>query len=284
MISIEKPNEDTSARIHQLRSIAAAYKAVALAEPLLPSSDSPLPALLALRSALRLIDETKSSIREYKQQISGAQSQLKREISDLDDTRRMTNALTHRLEKLHREKAEMAQKGIEGTVETILQTRQQEQMRYEQELKILVGAFNTFVNDHLATMIAAEQLGGPVVGDNTSIDEKMLRSGFNKLGKVKKTKTAKRNANGEELSANEVDHSEAIVPTERRAAGAEFRKLTEELLNALADEENPNSYITIGKESAAVRFLIRAKVAQFDPEDARKLRLMQFGAKLEDVT
>lgn len=196
----------------------------------------------------------------------------------------MSDALERRMDKLRLEKAEMAQMGTEGTIATMLQTRQQRQTHYAKSLKGLVGAFNEFVNKHLATLIAAEQLGGPIVGDNLSIDDETLKSGFNRLGKVRKAKGANRIADDGEGAMTRMDLPETTLGTESKVAGAGFRKLTEELLNALADEENRDSYIAITNESAATRFLVRAKVAQFDPKDARKLRLMDFGAELEDDT
>ena len=194
----------------------------------------------------------------------------------------MTSALEERTEKLRQEKTEMEQAGPEGTAANILQVRQLKRLRYAKELKRLVLAFNKFIDEHLAAMIAAEQLGGPVAGDDLEIDEAMLKAGFNKQGKAKKTKAGKRKAVEVEGDSDQDDLSGAALGTEKKAAGAVFRKLTEELLNALADDENSDSYITISKESAAVRFLVRAKVAQFHPDDARKLRLMDFGADLDD--
>lgn len=41
-------------------------------------------------------------------------------------------------------------------------------------------------------------------------------------------------------------------------------------------------YIELKKDSAAVRFLVRAKVAVFHPKDARKLKLVDFGSNVED--
>ena len=270
--------------MRQLRTITAAYKAITAAEPLLPSPDSPLPALLALRSVLSLVDETKSAIRGYRDEIIDARSLLSQETSDLRDVRRMTNSIEGRVEKLRLENAEMAERGTEGIVATVLQARQQRQIHFAHELKELVGAFNKFINDHLATLIAAEQLGGPVVGEDLSIDEEMLRSGFNKLGRVRKSKGAKSRADDGEVVMQGSGLPETTTGTESKAAGADFRKLTEELLNAWADEENRDSYIAISKESAAIRFLVRAKVAEFDPKDARRLRLLQFDAELEHNT
>ena len=195
----------------------------------------------------------------------------------------MTTALEERVEKLRLEKGEMERNGPEDTVSKILQSREQQSLLYDKELKRLVLAFNKFVDEHLAVMIAAEQLGGPVAGDDLSITDAMLKTGFNKQGKVKKVKAAKRKADHEDMDPDDGDLNGTAPGAECKAAGAGMRRLTEELLNALADEENPDSYITISKESAAVRFLVRAKVAQFHPRDARKLRLMDFAAELEDT-
>lgn len=71
---------------------------------------------------------------------------------------------------------------------------------------------------------------------------------------------------------------------EQRAAAAEMRELTEQLLNSLveAGEGGSGSYVELARESAAARFLVRSKVAQFHPRDARKLRLIDFGHELDD--
>ena len=278
-ISIEKPDRETASRIRQLQTITAAYKTISSTDPLLPSADSPLPALLALRSTLKLVDETKIAIRECRRQIADAHSRLRCEDADLQDARRMTVALEERAGNLRLEKGEMERNGPEGTVAKILQSRQQKISAYAKELKQLVLAFNKFIDEHLAVMIAAEQLGGPVAGEDLSINEAMLKAGFDKQGKVRNTKKGQKKAANGEMDLDDRDLDGTAPGTERKAAGAGMRRLTEELLNALADEENSESYITISKESAAVRFLIRAKIAQFHPNDSRKLRLMDFTAK-----
>ena len=53
------------------------------------------------------------------------------------------------------------------------------------------------------------------------------------------------------------------------------------LLVALAGESEGGVYINLNRESAAARFLVRAKVAAFHPKDARRLRLVDFGRDLE---
>lgn len=43
-----------------------------------------------------------------------------------------------------------------------------------------------------------------------------------------------------------------------------------------------SSYVELKKDSAASRFLVRAKVAVFHPKDARRLKLVDFGRNVED--
>ena len=186
------------------------------------------------------------------------------------------------MERLQIEKAELERDGPEGAINRMVQTQQQKSLQYAEELRRLLIAFNRFVDDHLAVMIAAEQLGGPTAGDDLSINDAILKMGFDKQGKPKKVKLGRNGANGEEMDVDDNDTNGAFAVPERKAAAAAMRRLTEELLNALADDENPESYVFIGKETAAVRFLIRAKVAQFHPNDSRKLRLMDFGIEAAD--
>ncbi len=60
--------------------------------------------------------------------------------------------------------------------------------------------------------------------------------------------------------------------------------MTEELMNAsVAAEGNSTlAYVTLQRESAAARFLVRAKIAQFAPRDARRIRLIDFGKRLDE--
>jgi len=63
-----------------------------------------------------------------------------------------------------------------------------------------------------------------------------------------------------------------------------MRHLTELLLNGLvqAQGSGPGSYVKLSRESAAARFLVRSKVAQFHPTDATRIRLVDFGGDIDD--
>ncbi|KAF6238699.1 hypothetical protein HO173_003205 [Letharia columbiana] len=150
---------------------------------------------------------------------------------------------------------------------TIIQEQQQRKRHYMMALRDLVKAFNKFVDEQLAAMLAAEDLGGPTQGRARKVDADIAKT------------EAKRKMRNDEIwdSENGNEDEEIGVRSEKEAALASFRTLTEDLLNAAAGDEDSDSYINISRESAAVRFLVRAKVAQFHTDDARKLRLVDFG-------
>lgn len=137
-------------------------------------------------------------------------------------------------------------------------------------------------------MLAAEELGGPIVGDLSDIDEETLKTGFSRQGKARKLATGHPSSEAERQRRidhlwgplNENEELETSQRTERNAAGSAFRLLCEDLLNAAAGDTASNPYVNINRETAAVRFLVRSKIAQFHPQDARKLRLVDFGQEL----
>ena len=242
-----------------------------------------------MRSTLNVVDQTKASILETKEDIEKAEQRLRQEEADLKDARFITRALKERIVKVQREHEEQSQKSNEDVIKDIIQEQVQQRRHYTMELRNLVKAFNRFVDQDLAAMVAVEDLGGPVVGDLLDIDEDTLRTGFTQQGRPKKAKAdktkddANRKRRNEEIWGSEDEDMAESTRSEKHAAGASFRKLTEDLLNAAAGEDDSDPYIRISRESAAVRFLVRAKVAQFHPDDARQLRLIDFGLELDEL-
>lgn len=232
------------------------------------------------------MDQSKTAILETEENVSKSRTRLRQEKIDLRDAQSITQALEGRIEKLRLEHEERLGKSTVELAKTMIQDQQQRKRHYVMALRNLVRAFNRFVDTQLAAMLAAEDLGGPVVGDLMEINKDMLKAGFNQQGKPKNldadnAKTeAKRKLRNDEIwgsrNENEEDEKED-VRGEKDAALASFRSLIEDLMNAAAGDETSGSYISIPRESAAVRFLIRARVAQFHPNDARKLRLVDFG-------
>ena len=287
-ISCDEPSQDPHLRLKQIGTITAAYKSLSSTEPILPSPNSPLPALLALRKTLNTVEQTKLSIQETQEEITKANARLRQEGQDLRNAQELTGALEKRIEKLRADHEELTQQTPEERVQAAVQREKQKARHYTIEMRKQMKAFNSFVDQHLSGMIAAEDLGGPVVGDLIDVDPEILKAGFTAQGKPKKAKKDSATAEAErKWRNNELWGSEDLDPDhksrdEREAAGADFRSLTEDLLNAAAGDEDSGPYIDIRRESAAVRFLVRSKIARFHPDDARKLRLMDFGKDLDD--
>lgn len=266
-----------------MQIITAAYQSLSVAEPSLPAAGSPLPALLALRHTEHLINETKTSLLETKDQIENTRAQLNREKNDLRDSQFLAEALELRISNLRQEQISNSEMAPHELAQSIIAHHKGQKRRYEIELKKLVKAYNRFVIDHLESMLAAEDLGGPQVGDSIEIDEKMLAAGFDQQGMPRKSKAANANSMSkrqerirEIWGPAEDDENASVYKTEKEAAGAAFRSLTEDLLNASAEDFVSDPYVAIQKETAAVKFLVRAKIAKFHPQDKNRLRLVEF--------
>ena len=242
-----------------------------------------------MRSTLNMVDQTKASISETKESIEMAKRRLQQEQADVEDARSITRALRKRIERAQREHEEQSRKSNEDVIKGMIQEQHQKRRHYTMELRNLVKAFNSFVDQHLAAMVAAEDLGGPVVGNLLEIDDDTLRAGFTQQGKPKKARTdrskedTERKRRNEGIWGSEDEDMVESARSEKDAAGTSLRELTEDLLNAAAGDDESDPYIRLSRESAAVRFLVRAKVAQFHPDDARQLRLIDFGLQLDEL-
>ena len=170
----------------------------------------------------------------------------------------------------------------------MIQEQASRKSNYEKETKKVIRALVKFINEHLAGMLAAEELGGPVVGGLLDVTDDILATGFNLQGKAKKPKAlsavggSQRQRRIDQIWGHQDDDEIEGYQSERSAAAAEMRSLIEELLNVAAEGGSQNTYVLLQRDSAAARFLVRAKVARFHPKDARKLRLMNFGQDLDD--
>lgn len=250
----------------------------------LPFPDSPLPAILAVRNVQRLITETTEAISGTHQQLIQTRKRLIKEEADLKDVKLIADALDSRIARLKVEVDEKSQRSPDEGARDLVREQDMRKQFYAKETRRLVRALVKFINEHLAAMLAAEELGGPVVGDVLDVSDEMLEAGFSQKGKAKKVKPCNSsNSTKKQQRIDEVwglgDSTES--QSERQAAAEETRSLIEELLN-IAAEDGTGTYITLPRDSAASRFLVRAKVTQFHPKDARKMRLKDFGRELDD--
>lgn len=192
---------------------------------------------------------------------------------------------------------------LEEAAREELQKMEGERKKYDEETKKLVRELNWFIEEYLGPLLAAEEMGGPVVGEMMDLDAEDLEAGFNARGKLKKGRAKKTDENEEgdkkQRRIDEIwggareDQEEGRERNggkrkregdEASAAGAEMRTLIEKLMNKSMDAGGDSSaaYVRIEKETAAARFLVRSKVAVFHPRDATRLRLVDFGRELDD--
>ncbi|KAL0475768.1 hypothetical protein QR685DRAFT_59142 [Neurospora intermedia] len=289
--------------LSSMHLLTRAYTSLAESDPtpLLPFPDSVLPALLAIRKTSQTITQTNS----YLSSSSTLLDQQKRHLEDLKTEVREQKELQEALQA----RVELLRKGMEAKKEMTpeelakeeLEKMEEERNRYDEETKKLVGELNWFIEEYLGPLLAAEEMGGPVVGEMMDLDAEDLEAGFNARGKLKKAKARKTDeeeeGDGRQRRIDEIwgaqnDQQEGRQGTGKRkrerdeasAAGAEMRSLIEKLLNKSMDAGGDSSaaYVKIERETAAARFLVRSKVAVFHPRDATRLRLVDFGRELDD--
>ncbi|KAH6691646.1 hypothetical protein F5X68DRAFT_229495 [Plectosphaerella plurivora] len=267
----------------------AAFDSVSQEAPFMPSPHSVLPALLALRRTHQTITESRAYLASQQISIDKAKRRLDEETASLADQQLLTPALEDRIKSLQEDLDNGMELGPEQTARNRLTELEQRKKRYDRETAGLFRQLKDFIEEHLAAQLAAEDLGGPIVGDRLGVDAEEIAAGFNARGRPKKA-PAKQDDDRRQRRLEEVwgpafaERSANEVPDETTAAGHELRDLIEELLNTLMGSGGDSSaaYVALPKETAAARFLVRSKVAQFHPKDASKLRLIDFGKELDD--
>jgi hypothetical protein len=264
-----------------------ALKEVTESDPFLPSPGSLLPTLLAFRKTHQTIQESKSYLASQRVGHEQLSRQLEADEARLKDQKLLGDALTARILSLRDEVDAGTHVTPEEGAKELLQELRAKKKSYDRETSKLMKVLLRFIDNHLAPMLAAEELGGPVVGDLIGIDGDDLAAGFNAQGKLRKPKDSDDKEDKRQRRIDEIWGQATNGGTGRQdeiaAAAAEMKQLTEELLNTLAEAQGNNSasYVQLSRESAAARFLVRSKVAQFHPRDATRLRLVDFGRDLE---
>lgn len=263
-----------------------AYDSLLQSEPDLPAPDSPLPCLIALRETSRVILDNKASISSLRQTLPLDRQKLKAEQEDLEDARRIKKGLESRIQRIRNEQQEKSAKNPSELASDFVNSERKKARALKISSKSLKTALDRFIDDHLASQLAAEDLGGPIVGDIMEIPDSTLEAGYTPHGKPKKPKTTAQHGDDDDPRQQRIDNllrrqqggdQANTGPTNKReAAAAAMHTLVDSLL------ESGTSYVDLAQESAASRFLVRAKVAQLHPRDARKIRLIDFGRSFEE--
>lgn len=279
----------SSSRRAPFEVMRKAFEDVSKDAPFMPSASSVLPALLALRKSHQTIAESKTYLNSQQTSIDEAYRRLEHERASLADQRSLTPALENRIVSLKEDAVNMMELEPEQVAQEALNEMKQKKEKYDKDTTRLFRDLNKFVDSHLAAQLAAEDLGGPIVGDRLDIDSSDIIAGFNAQGRPKKAPRKpdddKRQRRLEEVWGPAfADRDLDEIPDEMAAAGHELRDLTEELLNRLMQSggDSTAAYVTLPKETAAARFLVRSKVAQFHPRDAARIKLIDFGKELDD--
>lgn len=279
--------DDPRQKLKQLRAVKAAYTNLTSPAPFLPSKESVLPALLATRTLQQNVQGTKQAIASTQTQIASTEALLRREEANFHDADLIEKALQDRRARLDAKIENRSQRTPAQLAKELIATKRVQNEAYNEEAQRLGDALNEFVDNYLSAMLAAEELGGPVVGDLLNVETETLAAGFTKKGKAKSVKKP----TSEKMRQRRIDHIWGIKAavdeeeepfTEAEAADAEMRELIGNLFKTLTGPGGGRAYYDLERDSAASRFLVRAKIAQFHPRDARKLRLIDFGRELDD--
>ncbi|KAL2815787.1 hypothetical protein BDW59DRAFT_176049 [Aspergillus cavernicola] len=279
---ISEIGTESSSRIAQVRRAKKAYDSLLKSDTDLPKPDSPLPSLVALEETSRIITESKISVSVTAEKLATARQRMKTEDMQLRDAQSIRDGLRRRIDGIKKDKSANREKLPSEVASELLEEQRRKKDDLVKDTDRIRDALHKFCEETLASMIAAEDLGGPAVGDVADVSDATLASGYTRHGKPKKPKATEVDDQNndqhriDDMLRRQTGQERNQPSTKREAAATE----TNELLDALLDAGS--SYIDLPHESAAARFLVRAKVAQFHPRDARRLRLIDFGRSLND--
>ncbi|KAJ5776470.1 uncharacterized protein N7511_001481 [Penicillium nucicola] len=275
-IELPEPGTDIWARVSQARRAKKAYDSVLKSDHELPATDSVLPSLLALEETAQLIKDNKTSVKLTAEQLSSDRERLRVEDANLRDSQTIASGLRERIQfirNVHSRKSDQTPSQLAR--EHIAQQKGQNKDLDRTSARLKVD-LDKFIDDTLAPMLAAEDLGGPTVGDELDVSDATLKAGYTAHGKPKKQKQPVEEEDGSQKRIDQFMQrsGDETSRNKRESAAKEIHQLLDDLLDANA------SYVNLKRDSASSRFLVRAKVAQFHPRDARRLRLIDFGRSL----
>lgn len=244
--------------------------------PDLPSPTSALQPLLAARTVSKTTKDTKANIGSTQSRLASAEQRLHSEETQLADSKAISDAMQARTTRLQQAQRQNLTKTDAEKAKELLRAKTKRKQGFEKDTEKLRKVLDDFITEHLAAMLAAEEIGGPVAGDLMDVDEDMLSAGFSAQGKPKSSAKTVSNSKRQRridviwgASEQGEEHD-----NEKDAAAEEIKSLLDELVTT-------GGYAQLSRDSAAARFLVREKVAQFHPKDAGKLRLIDFAREID---
>lgn len=262
----------------QARRAKKAYDSLLQAEDELPPTGSILPSLIAVADTSHLITESKISVTVTAEKLSTDRERLRVEEANLRDSRAIASGLRERIQQIRSTNARKQKQTPSQVAQDVVKEQRKKNKELDRASAGLKVSLDSFIDETLAPMLAAEDLGGPTVGDALEISDATLKAGYTAHGKPKKPKEPVESENSSQQRIDQFlqrNNDSSTAPTNKReAAATEVHELLDALLAA------GNSYVDLKRDSATSRFLVRSKVAQFHPRDARRLRLIDFGRSL----
>ncbi|KXG48247.1 uncharacterized protein PGRI_021170 [Penicillium griseofulvum] len=275
-LDLTETGTDSWARVSQARRAKKAYDSLLKSSDELPATDSVLPSLLAIEETAQLVQENKVSVKMTADQLSVDRERLRVEEANLRDSQSIASGLRERIQRIRNANTRKEEQSPSQVAREQLALQKHQNKELDRTSASLKVSLDKFIDEILAPMLAAEDLGGPTVGDDFKVSDATLKAGYTAHGKPKKQKEP---AESEDRSQQRIDkfmkrNADEPLTKKREAAAKEMHSLLDAMLEA------NSSYIDLGRDSASSRFLVRAKVAQFHPRDARRLRLIDFGRSL----
>ena len=266
-------------RVSRARQAKKAYESLLRKDDEPPATDSVLPSLIAIDDISQLIKDGKISTAVTAEQLSADRERLKVEEVNLNDSRAISRALRGRIQRIRNTNARKREQTPSQVAHEVISQQQRKNKGLVNATADLKISLDEFIDQVLAPMLAAEDIGGPTVGDTLDVSDATLEAGYTASGRPKKTKQEVNTNNERQQRIDRFiqGNTDGSTPASKRdTAATELHDLLNSLLEA------GSSYVNLKRDSAASRFLVRAKVAQFHPRDARRLRLIDFGRSLGD--
>ncbi|KAL4895096.1 hypothetical protein BDV59DRAFT_159816 [Aspergillus ambiguus] len=283
-VDFTKIHTNPWSRVSEVRRAKKAYDSLLSADMTLPDPSSPLPSLIAAEETSRLVKESKAYVSVIAENLSANRERLKAEEANLRDAKAIRNGLQKRIERVRVERSTKDRKSPSQLARDLVEEQVLQQEELNKATDELKKSLHDFIDSTLAAMLAAEDLGGPTVGDADDISDAILQRGYTNHGKPKKPKSTEMDQDSNQLRIDQLVPRQSATgggqaanqSNKREAAAVEMHGLLDALVEA------GSSYIDLPRESASSRFLVRAKIAQFHPQNAKRLRLIDFGRSLDD--
>lgn len=230
--------------------------------------------LLAIEYLNESITDSKTALETAADRLASIDSHARTTTSNLSDARLLLEAVKARSIRLEKAKRERTLESPNSRAREVLAFKQGQQSHVQSSIQALTRSLEQFSRDNISPMLAAEELGGPAVGELSYANDDALTGDFSVLAKSKKAKRQKRI---DEIWGESATNDESR--SKREIILQEWTELVTELYEAWRGNRETGLYVRLNRDSAASRFLVRARVAQYHPKDARKLRLVDFTSK-----